>query len=296
MSSQQPSNTVVISEALNGKEFTAESFLDYLRLSQKHWDNKERVARFPFWLFRGHRDKAWGLCPGLWREDIKKAEPVPSCQCEVYHRKLVLAYQAKRMSFLDKADTLGLTPSWLHRNFPLGDVDTFSEMTEADSLAQHYGITTHLLDWTSDPIVACYFATKPPFPHEGEQVDCCIWAFDASEWSPTIATEIKLIDGLLNIERPSYAANPFVQNQSGYFTYFSNTKEYFKYYGKWPRMDDYHPPSAAGVKLRKLVLKHKHVFELRELIRKEGMTLSKAMPTLQHVADEVNQAEKLMKQ
>ncbi|MEQ1552480.1 FRG domain-containing protein [Sphingorhabdus sp.] len=100
----------------------------------KRWDNLLQFARrysSPRWVFRGHLLQ-WSLQPSVGRPKTYSAA-----------RELQLFNEFKRLGapLVDRAQM----PSdwdWLF-------------------LAQHHGLPTRLLDWTTNPLVAIYFACQP---------------------------------------------------------------------------------------------------------------------------------------
>ena len=82
------------------------------------------------WIFRGHADRRWELKPGFGRLDSYSPER---------ERLSLLAFKQQAALFVDGRDLKDW--EWL-------------------VLAQHHGLPTRLLDWTSNPLVACFFAVR----------------------------------------------------------------------------------------------------------------------------------------
>ena len=85
------------------------------------------------WLFRGHASCDWKLLP--------KAGRTP------YHgmddRTVFQAWKRQAIAYLP--------------NRPQDEWEWLA-------VAQHHGLATRLLDWSSNPLVACFFAVREPLP------------------------------------------------------------------------------------------------------------------------------------
>ncbi|MEX5545243.1 FRG domain-containing protein [Pseudomonas pergaminensis] len=211
---------------------TAEELLNALA----PWSSTIKMDDF---IFRGHSDQDYLLLPtsirkdsieSIWNYSRAYVEIVGSSNDNDFSLAFV-EYQLIR-DFYREADLRGLevpTSERLRRRLHQKiDFQTMSgwvdgekwlpnDMLDVAALAQHYGVHTRLLDWTYDPFVAAYFASKPT---GRAPRDLCIWGLNAK----TIGTLDSAIDDFpLRLVTPHYSGNPNLAAQSGLFTHWAHS-------------------------------------------------------------------------
>lgn len=102
---------------------------------------KKNCGNQPIW-FRGQEKREWGLIPSIQRDNLIEKEQFITNDFYIYVNQI----EDNRPSKTNYA-------AWM-------------------SLMQHYGLPTRFLDWTSSPLVACYFALEK---NREVKSDACIW-------------------------------------------------------------------------------------------------------------------------
>ena len=182
------------------------------------------------------------------------------------------------------------------------------DLLEIAGIAQHYGIPTRLLDWSSNPLTALYFAaTGAVEEHYTSLKNDGSFKFDASDKIVVWA----LNEGLLNdgtrkadfplkLVRPLYHRNPNLTAQHGVFTHWKIKieKQPGNSWGTFPKLD--RMPLDERLRLASLdqVMLYKFMVPIAEsnrvlsILRKLLHTASKIYPGLAGVARETIELQK----
>jgi FRG domain len=292
----------------------ADSFITLLRASNPVWHVED--INTPCWVFRGHRDASWRLKPRAWRE-AAEGNPLHAMigklakarvgrenkiESEKLHRALAWTH-AERL-VLNEFRRIG----W-HMGFevdePVSDFsmdlnygpqvidDTrkdpnFSPFVSCNDIgvAQHYGVPTRFLDWTFNPIFAVFFAQDDCAPALDER-DLCVWALDINAIELMAETDGKVSRRLLRSIIPRRRGNDFILAQDGLLLEIEHkwALNFFGQYGEWPSLDEIVIKwDQYDTVLRQIVLPAQEIPHLRLILKREGITREKLMPTLENAA------------
>lgn len=104
----------------------------------------------------------------------------------------------------------------------LPDIFPPSNLLDMFALAQHYGISTRLLDWTVKPLIAAYFAAiKVPIPALDNTPRFAVWALERDVINRCLGCETWLApreDSIVAFLSAPAATNPNLAAQGGLFT------------------------------------------------------------------------------
>lgn len=182
---------------------------------------------------------------------------------------------------------------------------------------QHYGVPTRLLDWTSNPFIALYFALSSTRcdPKSGQHSeDAAVWVLDPVSWNSTALAHqsygnmgpvvdkvvsraylpVKIVRDQLDPdtfalmqERPAtilgVANNPRIFAQKGVFTVFGKNMN--------PMEQQFDKGKFTSHCLQKLVIPKANINEMLKILLQIGYTDSVSYPDLQGLVMEIRRSK-----
>lgn len=185
------------------------------------------------WLYRGHSNSNYELIPSLFRIDTNKSW----AHWDSIEEYIMTQFKRESIPFL--------------KTIPNSEIEWLT-------IAQHYGLPTRLLDWSTNPLIALYFAVENFENNE----DANVWLYGLSstnncwEESTWIAKKINLGGNICeNIVFPQHLDSR-ITNQSGCFTIHQipNNKDIFIPVNDSPRIFDTFIKLTINKSLKKQIL------------------------------------------
>ncbi len=176
----------------NIHEEEIESIDKFIDRIKKYSDKNSDFIR----LYRGHRESDWNLIPTIAREAFLHSS-------DYLQKERDIVNEFKRQS-------ISYEPQLLNYN-----------MWDILSIAQHFGLPTRLLDWTTNPLVALWFAFNEKLNSSGLR---CVWGFAIdNEYFADLRTD-PFNQTTTCVFTPNHLTNR-IKSQNGWFTVHSYDKE-----------------------------------------------------------------------
>lgn len=138
------------------------------------------------------------------------------------------------------------------------------------AIAQHHGMPTRLLDWSTNPMVAAFMATEGVT--DKMRGDIAVWALNIRELARR--------DSDIRPFTIARSESAYLHAQDGLFTFIRGGNIDFVLSGIWPNHEQEAPKGA----LVQLQLPISEVPELRRLLHVEGVHLARLMPTHDNIS------------
>ena len=203
---------------------TAEDFLDKLSPRHAFWNDNPLG-----WIFRG-QDGDWPLLPKAFRKDAYAEFGISYNTSVSAGLANASAQRQLIMDFRRRLDASGLPipivapDPYNQGHYPAQPGNPQPDAFPQQALAQHLGLPTPLLDWTTKPAVAAYFAAPKKTSAEPKMV---VWALrrdfieSGYQQGDTITNTFDhfVVDNhWAKIETAPRSSNPNLHAQSGLFT------------------------------------------------------------------------------
>lgn len=198
-------------------------------------------------LFRGQRDESWGLIPKIGRTSFryKAVRDILEIEAEMFaeFERISVPFVSSKGS-LSKWDNL--------------------------ALAQHHGLPTRLLDWSTNPLVALWFAIETPAE---KSRNAAVWVFDVGDDDLSGAGDDPLNVRRTQVFRPRHH-DPRIVAQAGWFSVH-------KHNSSSDRFSSLDMLTSLKRRMRKLVIPAESFYDMRRDLARCGINRATLFPDLQ---------------
>jgi len=212
------------------------------------------------WIYRGQSNASWSLMPKAGRPEFflpelnnPESEGLPPRDiCRFNHwRKLAVAY---------------------NKTLPANDFECLA-------FAQHYGLATRLLDWSTNPLVALFFAVDSCSSEDG-----AVYCYSPEGFVDTNIAEFGTFPFIGQLTPPPFDSRILLQ--CGIFTYHPNPNRPL---GAGPVSDELGPLKPEhGMNLVRFVIEPKLKPILKRQLDEIGVNRKSLFPDLDGLSDFVN--------
>jgi hypothetical protein len=259
----------------------------------------EAMAAMPDFIWRGQRGETWRLEPGLERVFRTLGVESASEQGEILRFTHLKRFKLSTRGRLDPRDLeerllypVSFAQSGIGEDrtedVPLGPSPAEREENNWWAVGQHYGLKTPLLDWSTSPFVASFFAFSEPTPKGERTKGRAIYGLhrtlvaqksDEVREKENVSGRPSVIDFI----EPLYKDNPRLVSQGGLFTRVPNGISV----REWVEMN-YNKDEDEGIWLLKIILPDENRDPILRSLNRMNINHQSLFPDLYGATEFVN--------